>query len=86
MFGSIPTREGEGQEHPEQAGEWHEAWISLHKCAEFLPQAESSVSLSLSMSPFIHHVKVYLALIKCQICYRGSKDYCNSNKLVALVG
>ena len=39
----------------------------------------------LSMSPFIHHVKVYLALIKCQICYRGSKDYCNSNKLVALV-
>ncbi|KAI4529073.1 hypothetical protein MG293_020870 [Ovis ammon polii] len=40
MFGSIPTTEGEGQEHPEQAGERHEAWISLHKCAEYLPQAE----------------------------------------------
>ena len=46
MFGIIPTREGEGQGHPEQAEERHEAWISLHKCAEFLPQAESSVSLS----------------------------------------
>ena len=33
-FDSIPTREGEGQEHPEQTGEWHEAWIPLHKCAE----------------------------------------------------
>ena len=31
VFGSIPTREGEGQEHPEQAGERHEAWIPLHK-------------------------------------------------------
>ena len=31
LFGSIPTREGEGQEHPEQAGERHEAWIPLHK-------------------------------------------------------
>ena len=36
MIGSIPTREGEGQKHPEQTGEWHEAWISLKKkCAEF---------------------------------------------------
>ena len=26
-----PTREGDGQEHPEQAGERHEAWIPLHK-------------------------------------------------------
>ena len=35
MFGSIPTREGEGQKHPEQAGKPHEVWISLHKCAQF---------------------------------------------------
>ena len=35
MFGSIPTREGGGQEHPEQIGEQHEAWIPLHKCAQF---------------------------------------------------
>ena len=32
MLGSIPTREGEGQEHPEQTGERHEAWIPQHKC------------------------------------------------------
>ena len=35
MFGSIPTREGEGQEHPEQTGERHEAWVPLHECAQF---------------------------------------------------
>ena len=35
MCGSIPTREGEGQEHPEETGERHEAWIPLHNCAQF---------------------------------------------------
>ena len=35
MLGSIPTRKDEGQEHPEQAGERHEAWIPLLKCAQF---------------------------------------------------
>ena len=42
-FGSIPTREGEGQEHPQQAGERHEAWIPLHKCAQFCLSWEFSV-------------------------------------------
>ena len=44
-FGSIPTREGEGQEHPEQAGEWHEDGFSTWMCL-ILPQAKNSASLS----------------------------------------
>ena len=43
MFASIPTREGEGQEHPEQTGEQHEAWNPLHECVSSASSWEFNV-------------------------------------------
>ena len=66
MFGSIPTREGEGQKHPEQTGEQHEARIPLTNVLSSASSLEFSVFVHLAAH--MHNTLVLVWFLQTGSC------------------